>query len=150
MNKKLLTAVIVLTVFACFAATHTAYAFGKHCDYGKKGSYCGTSESKFHGTIYKILNKRTELGLSTEQLSQIKALSSKVKKDLINRDAKIKTLKVEINTLMWEFPFDTEGVNELVAQQYSLKTEKTQYLISAYSQLAALLTEPQIQTMKEL
>jgi len=149
MNKKCLTAVIVLTVFACFAATHTAHAFGKEHGYGKKGSYCGTSESKFHCKIYKILKKRTELGLSEDQVSQIKKLSTEVKKELINRDAKIKTLKVEIDTMMWEFPFNVEGVNELVAAQYNLKIQKTQYLVSAYGKLATILTEEQTKKLKE-
>ncbi len=150
MNKRCLSVVIVLAVFVCFTAAHTAHAFGKQHGYGKKGSYCATSECKFHGTICNVLKKRTELGLSEEQVSQIKKLSLATKKDLINRDAKIKTLKVEINSLMWEFPFETDGVNELVAAQYNLKAEKTQYLISAYSKLKAILTEEQVKTLKAL
>ncbi|MBL7073381.1 MAG: Spy/CpxP family protein refolding chaperone [Candidatus Omnitrophica bacterium] len=151
MNKKCLTAIVLVALFACFTVTQTAHAYGKHSGYsGKKGHGCSMSEGKFNCTLSKVLNKKKELVLNPEQISQIKKLSSEVKKNLITRDAKIKTLKVEIDTLMWEFPFSSEGVNELVAQMYSLKTEKTQYVISAYSRLEAILTEDQIQKLKDL
>lgn len=151
MNKKCLTTIMLAALFACLAVTQTAYAYGKHSGYsGKKGYGCGLSESRFTCTLSNVLRKKKELGLKSEQISQIKKLSSKVKKDLINRDAKIKTLKVEIDTIMWEFPFSSEGLNELVSQMYTLKTEKTQYLVSAYSQLEAILDEEQVKKLKEL
>jgi len=151
MNKKCLTAIVVVALFACFTVTQTAYAYGKPSGYsGEKGHGCSMSDCKFNHTLSHVLGKKKELGLTAEQILQIKKLSSEVKKNLIARDAKIKTLKVEIDSLMWEFPFSSEGVNELVSEMYSLKTEKTQYLISAYSQLEAILAKEQVQKLKEL
>jgi len=150
MNKKCLSAGIMVMVFAGFVMTQTVYAFDKHSGYKKTQPYCDVSECRFQSTVYNILEKHNELNLSKEQISQIKKLSATIKKDLINRDAKIKTLNVEINTLMWEFPFETEAVNELLSEQYALKTEQSKYLISAYARLEAILAEEQVQKLKEL
>ncbi|MFH1394850.1 MAG: hypothetical protein ABIH09_01695 [Candidatus Omnitrophota bacterium] len=153
MVRKVFLSVMVLCVFAlAFVPVQQAFAFGHKGgeDYGKDKSCYGEAGCGFYKTIHHVLYKKKELDLSADQVNQIKLLVKQIKKDNINMDAQIKTLKVEIDTMMWEFPFETEGVNDLVAQKYDLKKQKAQRLVAANDKLKAILTSEQLEKLKTL
>jgi len=97
-----------------------------------------------------VLEKRAELNLSAEQVTQVKALAAEVKKSLIRRDADIETLDVEIKTLMWETPFDVSDVNKFVAQKYDLKKDKARYLVTSHDRLNKILTSKQVSMLADM
>ena len=104
---------------------------------------CGL-EKKLNKTVYKLIDNRDELNLTDTQVAQIKELSKNVQKSLIKQDADIKTLKVEINTLMWEAPFSEEEVNPLIAEKYELEKRKMQFIASSLAQLHKSLSKEQL------
>ena len=115
--------------------------------YSKSGHYDGV-EGKFYKKAKYILADKDELALTDKQIKDIKSLKKKVMKDLIKKDADIKTVAVEIKTLMWETPFDVDTVNKLVAEKYELKKAKTQYVISSIHKLYGILTKEQLEKLK--
>ena len=142
MKRKMLV-IALLTVFALTVAASLSYAdMGGYKSGG--GKQYGNLEMKFYKSVHLVLAGQEELGLSTDQVKSIKALTVEVKKDLIQRNAKIETLGVEIKTMMWEAPFDVTDVNNLVAEKYKLKKDKAQYLISSIDKLHKTLTSEQL------
>jgi Spy/CpxP family protein refolding chaperone len=139
MVKKILT-VLVLAAFSLSCFTGVLYAGGKSGkNYGLEG--------KFYRQAHKILEHNKELGLTAEQVKKIKALKAQVRKDMIQQDADIQTLKVEINTMMWEAPMDLDETNGLVEQKYELKKKKAKYMVSAYDKLNKILTKEQLKEL---
>ena len=145
MSRKILTLFVLAALVVLFSVP-TSYAMmrQKHpagsMQYGIKGS--------FFMSVQRILEKRDELGLSDEQVKKIKNLTAEVQKEMIKQDAEIKTLKVEINTLMWEAPLDTETANNLLAEKYKLAKDKAKYLVSAHDRLNKILTEEQLKKVR--
>lgn len=143
MKKRLLCVVLLVAVVALVSAPMAEANHGWK-DKGGYGSSKGHGlEGKFCSQARGILKERDELGLTDKQVDQVRALAVETKKSLIRQDADIKTLKVEINTLMWESPFDVDKVNALIAQKYDLKGKKAKYLVSAHDKLYKLLTKEQ-------
>ena len=105
-------------------------------------------EGKFYKKAMYILSEKEELGLTDKQIADIKSLKKKVMKDLIQKDADIKTVAVEIKSMMWETPFDVDTVNKLVEEKYELKKTKTQYVISSIGKLNGILTKEQLKQLK--
>ncbi len=148
MRKFGIIILIVAVMFTSNIAVWTAAAEGGWK--GSKASFADDLESKFCGKGKAILKDREQLGLTETQVTNVRTLMAETKKSLIKRDAEIKTLKVEINTLMWEAPFDTEEVNNLIAEKYKLKKEKTQFLVSAYNDLYVGLDAEQVKKANAL
>ncbi len=144
MSRKIFTLFLLAALAVLFSAS-ASYAMTGQKSYGK--SEWGLKESFFH-SAHGVLEKRDQLGLSDEQVKAIKDLMKETQKNLIKQDADIKTLKVEINTLMWESPLDTEKINNLLAEKYKLKKDKAKYLVSAHDKLNKILTEEQLKKVK--
>lgn len=139
MLKKILTALVIMAFsFSCFSGA--LYADGK------SGKYYGL-EGKFFRLAHKILEHNKELGLTAEQVKKINSLKAQVRKALLKQDADINTLKVEINTLMWEAPMALDETNALVDEKYDLKTKKAKYIVSAYDKLNKILTKEQLKEL---
>ncbi|MDP8298285.1 MAG: hypothetical protein P9L88_00030 [Candidatus Tantalella remota] len=137
--------IIILIVAVALVSSFSVWpAAAGHGYKGGKASSGAGLESKFCGKGKAILAGREKLGLTQLQVTNIRTLIDETKKSLIKRDAEIKTLEVEINTLMWEAPFDIEEVNNLITEKYKLKKEKTQFLVSAYNDLYKGLDAEQV------
>ena len=142
-------AIALLIILVAAFCTTTCYA-----DYGSK--YCkktkryeGLEEKLFYKAHF-ILKNEEELGLSEKQVDQIRKLKIDTKKDLINKQAQIDLIGVDIKTQMWEDPMDLDAMNELVEHKYMIKEAKTKALLAAYAQLKSILTEDQKTTLKRL
>ena len=107
-------------------------------------------ETRLEEYADKIMANRNELELTDDQFEKIKAITDNAKKVIIEQNAKIETLTVEINTFMWEAPFNTEEVNPLIAQKYDLKKEKAKYLLKSYVQLKSILSQDQKDKLKSI
>jgi len=108
-----------------------------------------------HGDeVYKkariILSNKAELGLTDEQAAKVKDLSSKVKKDLIRKDAEIDIGAIDLKEEKWKDPVDIEAVNKLIDKKYELKKDKAKYQVAAYAELQGLLTADQKIKVKEI
>lgn len=149
MGRKVFLSVMAVCVFALvLVSAQQAFAYSYKGYDGKNKSCYGEKGCGFYKTLQHVLYKKKELGLSADQVNQLKSLMKQVKKDNIDLDAKIKTLKVEIDAAMWEFPFETESVNEFISQKYDLEKQKAQRLVSANDNIKAILTNEQLEKMK--
>ena len=104
MTKKLSVTVLMLIVAVsfCAVATHADMSRSPMCKgmsgHGMKMDKKMDLEEKFLYKAKKILKNKDELGLSDRQINRIKKLKVSVKKDIINKNAQIDILKVDINT----------------------------------------------------
>ncbi|MGB2600214.1 MAG: hypothetical protein WBC99_07210 [Candidatus Omnitrophota bacterium] len=148
MKAKFGVVALLIILVAAFCTT-TCYADygGKYCK--KTKSYDGLEEKLFYKAHFMLKNEE-ELGLSEKQVDQIRKLKIDTKKDMINKQAQIDLIGVDIKTQMWEDPMDLDTMNELVEHKYMIKEAKTKALLSAYAQLKGLLTEDQKTTLKKL
>ncbi len=73
-----------------------------------------------------------------------------IKKDLIQRKAKIDLIVVDIKAQMWEDKINTKAINKLIDQKYELKKAKAKSLLQAYVSLKKILTDEQKERLKEL
>ncbi|MFQ5952192.1 MAG: Spy/CpxP family protein refolding chaperone [Candidatus Omnitrophota bacterium] len=146
--KKLgvLTLLVVLAV--CFSVPAGYADYGKK--YCKKTKHYDGLKEKFFYKAHFILNNEDELGLSEKQVDLIRDLKVKTKKDLINKQAQIDLLGVDIKTMMWEDPMDLDTINGLIERKFAIKEEKTKNLVNAYAKLKGILSEEQKTKLKKL
>lgn len=141
MIKKIFTSILLAIVLVMFTSPIVFADSKKDSHYNVEG--------KFYTQAHKILEHNKELGLTDEQIKQIKDIKKQVKKDLVQQDAEIKNLTVEINTLMWEAPMDLTETNALVDQKYELTKKKAKYLLGAYDKLHKVLTKEQLNELNK-
>ncbi|MFC1549105.1 Spy/CpxP family protein refolding chaperone [Candidatus Omnitrophota bacterium] len=107
-----------------------------------------TLEGKLYKDIQTIRAHSDKLKITNDQMKQIKALRVEVRKTIIQMDAGIETLSVEINTMMWETPFDMDMVNNLLAQKNDQVEERDKYIVDAHDRLYKILTPDQKNLLK--
>ena len=150
MRSRVLIVVLIVTIMAVFTIS-----MAEAGDYQRSGKNELTSnkmclETKFNKTATRILNKKQELALTRDQASQIRALVADVQKRVIMQDAELKTLTVEVNTLMWEAPFNTEQVAPLIDRKHDLQKDKDHFLVASITRLYSFLRPEQIDILNML
>ena len=143
MNRKMAGAFVLVFFLSVF------FSVPADALHSKKSASHKSLKGRFYSNLKMILDNSKTLELTDEQEQKIKELFRETKKAIIRYDARIKTLTVEIDTMMWEMPYDIGGVNELVAQKYNTKKEKAHYLVSAHDRLNKILTKKQIEEANE-
>ena len=107
-------------------------------------------QSKVIGKAHMMLINQEELGLSEEQIKQVKDIKIKLKKDMIQQGAQIEILAVDIMAALWADKVDKEAVDKLIDNKYDLKKAKAKELVAAYVKLNEVLNEDQAKEMKSL
>jgi Spy/CpxP family protein refolding chaperone len=172
MKRKVIFMVTIIclafTANSVYAAHHWSSASeskGKVCHLKSGGSGCqGKScqgkceykktkkslEKKLMQMFKAIYNYEHELGLTEEQLAQIKAVKVDIKKELIRHKADIDIIKVDFDALLYEDELDLETINQLIEQKYEVKTSKTKKIVATYAELKKILTKDQMESLKAL
>jgi Spy/CpxP family protein refolding chaperone len=91
-----------------------------------------------------------ELNINDSQLDQIRELKIALKKDVIKKQADLDIIKVDIRSLLYEDEIDVEAVNKHIDQKYEIKKAKTKKVVKSYAQLKKILTNEQIEKLKEI
>ncbi len=144
--KKYLIVGLVLLMSASFAlAPQAAFADG-----GKGSAGQCEMAKKFFGKVKMIYMNQKELDVSDKQMEKIKKLKIDTKKYLIEQNAKIDLLKVDIKVHLWEPKVDTGKVNKLVDKKYDLKKDKVKYLVKSYASLKKILSDEQMDKLKDI
>ena len=146
MKRKLMIIALLVSVLTLIVMPFEVYAF----DHGKTKGRHWDLEKKFSFKAHLILANKEKLGLSDGQVTKIKELKMKTKKDLIRKAAEIKILALDIKAGMWKDPINTSAVNKLIDKKYDLKKGKTKSLVEAYTALKGILTKGQKEKMKGL
>jgi Spy/CpxP family protein refolding chaperone len=89
-----------------------------------------------------------ELKVNDEQLDQIKELKAALKKNLIQKKADIKVIKVDIRSLLYEDEVDVDAANKLIDQKYEIKKAKAKEVVESYAKLKKILTKEQMDKLK--
>ncbi len=142
--KLLVVALLAVALMVGFGITQ---AFADGCCMEKKG---GDFKDKVHDKAMIMLSKQDELGLSDDQVKQIKDLKHKVMKDMIRKDAEIDVLAIDIKSAMWEDSIDTEAVDKLLDAKYDLKKAEAKAIVAALADLQNILTKEQQDKMKAI
>jgi Spy/CpxP family protein refolding chaperone len=146
--KNKIAVFVALAFLASSVLTGTAYA--GHEWEKSKSSKCDSKdgvEKKFYRQAGMIMKK---LDLSKEQMKEVKALKSEVKKDLIRQQAEIDLVKVDCMSEMRQDSIDTDAVNALIDKKYDAKKAKAKIVISGIAKLNNILTKEQKETLKEM
>ncbi len=143
---------IPVIAFVAFSLVFGVVAFNACAEHGKdkKGGYDRCGKDKTHDKAHFFLKNKEELGLTDEQVKEIKDLKIAAKKAKIANKAEIASLDVDIKAKMWESPMDTAATDELIDRKYELKKEKAKASIRTHARLRNILTEEQKQKMKGL
>jgi len=148
MNKLALSILVLLLL----SVPAMAKSGCEYCSkgYSGKSSYHGGLEDKFFIKAHKMIAYKEELGLSDEQVETIRGLKLSVKKELILKNADAGVLAVDVHAGLREHHIDVEAMNKLIDQKYAVKKAKSQSLVKAYAELKGVLSEEQMDKLKEL
>ena len=149
---------IIFVVILCASALVSSVAFADQCSMGKcnvmsKGHKMWGNKGHHEMFLQKAhlaLAKAKELGLSDDQVSKIKDLTYNLKKSLIKEDADIKSLGLDIRTAITKDTVDTNAVNSLIDQKYTLKATKAKEAVQACANLKKILSKDQYDKLKEM
>ena len=147
MNKKIVAVLTITAIVVSFGFIGSSYAFSSR----DKGGHheMKLSDKFFHKAHFLLMNEK-ELGLSEDQVQAIKDLKHETKKYYIMQAAKIDVIKVDIKSELYTYPIDVEAIDPLVDQKYDLKKAKAKYIIKAFADLKAVLSQEQYDKMKEI
>lgn len=139
--KKLFTLLMVLCLAVSFSTM--AIADGKKGPYKKDGM-----EGKICKKIMMAMKNGEELDLTDDQQAQLKDLKIKIKKDMIQYDAKIDTLKIDIKAELWNDKINQVKVDKYINEKYDLKKAKAKALVGYLIEFKSAFNEDQMKQLK--
>jgi Spy/CpxP family protein refolding chaperone len=147
MRKHLIATIILVLALGLmqsvsFAEKRGGYDHGRH---HKK-----SIKAKFFKKVKMVYLYQDELNINDSQLDQIRELKIALKKDVIKKQADLDIIKVDIRSLLYEDEIDVEAVNKHIDQKYEIKKAKTKKVVKSYAQLKKILTNEQIEKLKEI
>lgn len=166
--KKVLAVVLVVAGMAfapmAFADNHG----GKECSKGdsscsmkdgaKMCGKCGQmQESNQCPIIDKIMKKahffldnQNEIGLSADQVKEIKTIKTDVAKSSIKMGASMQIFMLDLESKLGEDTVDIEGLGSMVDQGMAGMSQETKANIALYAKLKSVLTAEQMAKAKEI
>lgn len=147
--KKSTSAAFMMAVLVTCLGVSSAYAGGDKCCYKKDGKEMSL-EQKFYKKVKFVSKHEDELALTEEQKKTIKDIKTALKKSLIEQEAKVETVKLDIHAGLYERPVNVDALNTLVDQKYEAKKAASKSLIKAFADFKNVFTDQQYETMKKL
>ncbi|MDP8213050.1 MAG: Spy/CpxP family protein refolding chaperone [Candidatus Zapsychrus exili] len=138
--KKLSRVLIAILLVVGFASS-VVFAEG----HGKK-----SMENMFEKKIKIIFKAKEELGITDDQMEQIKAIKMDVKKEIIMKQADIDVAALDIKAEMYKDKVDLKSVNKIIDKKYDAKKSKAKATVAACVKLKGILTEEQKSKLKEM
>ena len=155
MMKKMMF-LLVLGTAVLFSTTAFAHAWGGPCE-GKE-CYTGMHKEqgqcpiagKFMMKAHFLLENKTDIGLSDDQVKAIKELKLQMEKDNIRQNADEETFMLDLKSKLAEDKVDVEGAGALIDQNSAAVAVAAKSNLAAYAKLKGLLGPDQIKKMKAL
>jgi len=154
MKKMMFLLVLGMAVF--FSSTAYAHFWsgkheGKECPMkmGKEHCQCPIAE-KFMKKADFLLENKSDIGLTDDQVKTIKELKLQMEKDSIRQSADMKTFMLDLKSKLAEDKVDVEGANTLIDQNFTAASAAAKSNLAAYAKLKSLLTADQMTKMKAL
>lgn len=142
MKKRLTTLTLIALAVLSVSVLHAlpAYAGGK----------CMKCEEAKKCKIYKLKQKakmlwehKDALGLTPEQLGQLKEIKHAAIKDMIRLKADVDVIKVDIDSEMWAEQIDAGKVSRLIDGKYDAKNKIAKTYVQALADMQKVLTDEQ-------
>lgn len=150
-------AIIFLTLVTLLTASGAElYAGGKECPYGDK-KQCDKGQEAQCPLVAKFMKKaefflanQQQIGLSAEQVGQIKALKTEEQKAYIRAMADMQVLHIDIDAKMSEPKVDVAAISALIDTGMTGMTAGAKATVNRYAQLKGVLTDEQMAKAKEI
>ncbi len=91
-----------------------------------------------------------DLGLDEKQIEALKALRSKMMKEMIKKRADVQIAGIELKVLLDKEPVDIKAVEAAVKKRESLRTEMFLAHVRAHEEMKSILTPEQRKKLKEM
>ena len=154
MKKMMFLLVLGMAVF--FSSTAYAHFWsgkheGKECPMkmGKEHCQCPIAD-KFMMKADFLLEHKSEVGLTDDQVKTIKDLKLRMEKDSIRQGADMKTFLLDLKSKLAEDKLDVEGANALIDQNFAAAATAAKSNLATYAKLKSLLIPDQMTKMKAL
>jgi chorismate synthase len=132
---------------------------GKQCSMSGGGRSCGNDSdceslcpiaSKVLKKAKFFLENQTEIGLSEDQLSQIKAIKMQTKKSAIKAKAEMEIFEMDMSEKMSQSKVDVDALGAMVDQMSAGMSTGAKASIADYAKLKSILSEQQMAKAKEI
>jgi len=121
----------------------------KKCEEGKDSSGCPIAGKIMKKAKFFLKNAK-EIGLSDDQVAQIKAIKLDTKKTSIRTEAEMKIGMMDMEAKLSEPKVDVEGLNAMIDQGMAGMATGAKASVATYAKLKAVLTEAQMTKAKEI
>lgn len=155
--KKIAALFLVTLLSLSLAQPAMADCKGGQCPLKKKCS--GSHErgekygcpvvTKIMKKAHFLLDKQQELGLSEEQVKNIKAIKMETKKAHIRQQAEMKIFHLDLKQKLSESEVDAEGLNAMMDSAAEGFATNGKASVASYIKLKAVLTPEQLAKAKE-
>ena len=105
-------------------------------------------EEKFSAKAGMVKMHGEEAGLTEKQVQEVKDLKYTTQKQIVEMDAKIESLKLDIWQALYEKPADLAKIDALIDQKYEIKKQKSKLLAEAYVTVCNIPTKEQWKKIK--
>ena len=122
-------------------------SMNKGCDKGDLEYQCPVI-GKFMKKAKFFLDNSQEIGLSDDQVSQIKALKDEVKKMYVRQGAEMEVFTIDLHAKMSEPKVDVEGINKMIDASATGMAQGAKAVVEKYAQLKAVLSDDQMNKAK--
>jgi len=157
MNKKVLSAVVVASLLlsfpmASFARWDGGSCEGDQCPFKGKGEeqYACPVTEKFMKKAEFFLDNQQAIGLSDDQVSEIKQLKLDVKKAYIRGMAEHEVFSLDIQSQLSQPKVDTDAVNGMIDQFAAGMTKGAKDTVASYVKMKGILSKDQMAKAKEI
>jgi len=157
MMKKMMFLFLVLGMVCSLSSTASARFWD-----GNKGKEkeCSLKMDKEHGQCpitdkfmmkaHFLLENKSDIGLTDDQVKTVKDLKLQMEKDSIRQSADKKTFMLDLKSKLAEDKVDVEGANALIDQNFTAASAAAKSNVATYAKLKSILTPEQIKKMKAL
>jgi len=141
----------VAMLFSSIAPAHASDGKGKECPLkADKGRCQCPIADKFMMKAHFLLENKTDVGLTDDQVKTIKELKLQMEKDSVRQSSDMKTFILDLKSKLSEDKVDVAGANALIDKNFTSASAAAKSNLAAYAKLKSLLNPDQIKKMKAL
>ena len=154
MKKMMFFLFLGMVVFlssTAFADIWDGKCKGKECPMSMEKGHCQCPiTEKFMKKARFLLENKSEIGLSVDQVKTIKELKLQMEKDSVRQSANKKIFLLDLKSKLAEDKVDVEGANALIDESFATASAAAKSNLATYAKLKSLLNSDQITKMKAL
>ncbi len=121
---------------------------GGHHGEGSEGGFA--LEDMYFGKVYFLFKNKAELGLTEEQMEQIKTIKFDVQRATIDAEAKKDLAMLDMVQELHKDQPDVKKLNSVIDQKYAVKTNLAKTVVQSILNTKSILTAEQQAKAKEL